>query len=125
ERSGSIKRFHHRRTGRGGCFGGGVGAGAGFGRAPKSLSKKLSLRGGGVATTTGRGAFFTFPAASGSGSTEGSAVVFAMSVLLSPFRFSSSVALSFGPESLKVTAGIDWNGFGLCAGATHATCCWK
>ncbi|MEY2559266.1 MAG: hypothetical protein QOE34_2691, partial [Verrucomicrobiota bacterium] len=74
-----IRLFHHLRTGR--CFGGGVGgAGAGFGRTPKSLSKKLGLRGGGVATTTGRGAFFTLTAASGSGSTEGSALVFAMSL---------------------------------------------
>src|SRR5437762_12624860 len=108
--------FHHLRTGRGVCFGGGVGAGAGFGRTPKSLSKKLSLRGGGVATTTGRGAFFTLPAASASGSTEGSAVVLAMSLLVEPSRFSSSVAANFGPESLNSTAGIIWNGFDFRAG---------
>src|SRR6266403_978240 len=119
-----IRLFHHLRTGRCGCcFGGGVGAGAGFGRAPKSLSKKLSLRGGGVATTTGRGAFFTLPAASGSGSTEGSALVLAMSLLVEPSRFSSSVASIFGPESLNVAAGIIWNGLDLWAGAIQATCC--
>src|SRR2546423_1475493 len=90
-----IRLFHHLRTGR--CFGGGVGAGAGFGRTPKSLSKKLSLRGGGVATTTGRGAFFTLPAASASGSTEGSAVGFAISISDRTSRFFFTVPAKFWP----------------------------
>ena len=76
-----------------------------------------------MATTTGRGAFFTLPAASGSGSTEGSALVLAMSLLVEPSRFSSSVAANFGPESLNSTAGIIWNGFDFRAGAIQATCC--
>src|SRR5688572_468651 len=50
-------RIVHLRAG--GRFGGGVGAGTGvgFGRAPKSRSKKLGFRGGGVATGIARTTF--------------------------------------------------------------------
>ena len=46
----------------------------------------------------------------------------AISVLVEPSRFSSSLAASLGLESLNSTTGIDWNGFDLCAGASQASC---
>src|SRR5450432_2610652 len=93
----------------GGRRGGGVGTGAGLGRTPKSLSKKLSFRGGGVATGVGRRLRrwpATRPLASASSSTSGFALALAMSELVDPSRFSSSLAISLGFESLKSTAAI-------------------
>src|SRR3954465_10498441 len=110
----------YRPLGWGGLRLGGGGGGA-AGRDPKSLSKKLGFLGGGVATGcafTMRCAFgIIFPRASASGSTSGSAVEPESCTFASlGSRFSSSFAAGpVGAASLKVTASIIWNAFGLSA----------